>query len=177
MTTPTQPQYCLIIQNCFFDAQYNTLHFPKSGNKMRLGLVYFRDKVKHGQQYASGEGRSPWGKNCPTREYRRADGHAWTETPEGHVIDWYINWKLRVPAEDKCIWSKEELAELGIRYEYYDNEEGILKKTLRSLGGKCDKKKNPNEECSCEWSKRIWTGSGQFVNEFYFKSNPRIPKD
>ena len=117
MTTPTQPQYCLIIKNCFFDDQYNTLHFPKSGNKMRLGLVYFNDKVKHGQQYASGEGRSLWGKNCPTREYRRGDGHAWTETPEGHVIDWYINWKLRVPTEDKCIWTKEELAELGSRYE------------------------------------------------------------
>ena len=167
MTTTTN-QYSLIYKCCSFDAQYNTKHFPKEKNKWRLGMIVYNDYVLFGN-----DPDFNLGVNIPTKDFHYGCGHSWTETPSGDVIDWVVNWKLGVPQEEKCVWTKTELAELGFSYHYYKNEDAIRRKTERRLG-KCDKKKNPTEKCCCEWSNDFWKDGR--INAEYFKNRPNLKR-
>jgi hypothetical protein len=173
MTTTTN-QYSLIYQNCSFDAQYNTKHFPKEKNKWRLGVIFYKEIALYGNDPDFNLG---W--KISTKDFHYGCGHSWTETKDGDVIDWVVNWKLGVPIEEKCVWTKAELTEKGFLYHYYDNEDAIRKKLERRLG-KCDKKKNPNEQCVCECAKEQWKSSA--INSDFFKyhysyhPNPKIGK-
>ena len=146
----TNGQYCLVIKSCHFDAQYNTLHFPKQKNKWRLGVVYKNGRAQYGNDtdYNKFESIEP-------KMYHYGCGHSWTETKDGDVIDWFINYDQKKPVEEKAVWTKAELAELGYEYKYYTNEDAIRRKTQRDLS-KCNKKKNPTEKCCCEYNYDYW---------------------
>jgi len=160
--TTLNNKYSLVLQSCFFDAQYNSKHFPKEKNKWRLGML-----VYNGRAYQGNDPDFNLGVNISVKLYHYGCGHSWTETPNGDVIDWAINYKLGVPQEEKCVWTKAELNDLGFQYHYYKYEDAIRKKTERNLA-KCDKKKNPNEKCCCEYNMEFW--KNDHINEKFIKN-------
>lgn len=166
----TENQYSLIYLNCHFDAWYNTCHFPKSGNKWRMGMVVYKNKwVLFGNDPDYNVGV-----NISTRNFTYSGGHSWVETKDGNIIDWVINYRMQVSCEEKQEWTKDELKELGFEYMYYVNEDAIRNKTKRQLGGGCRKKKEPNEKCTCEYNQRDWF-KNRITKDFFKRSAP--PRD
>lgn len=164
--TTTTPDYSLVFKSCHFDAQYNSKHFPKLKNKWRLGMVVYKDMVLFGNDRDFNVGV-----NIPVKDYHYGCGHSWTETPNDEIIDWVINWKLGIGKEEKCVWTKAELEELGFKYYYYVNEDAIRKKTERNLA-KCNKKKEPDQQCCCEANMAFWTKDhidNRFIKNYCIK--------
>jgi len=64
-----------------------------------------------------------------------SNAHFCVETNDGKVIDWMVSFfGKRDIKVDKKVWTKEEVAELGITYRYYDNEEWVFKKAEKLYG-------------------------------------------
>jgi hypothetical protein len=144
--------YWISKQNCWWNAVYHTKHHKdKKQHKQRAGCVYYNGKCLYGNDtdYNTYE-------EITVRQFDSRDGHTWTEVGCDHIVDWVINWALKVPSKEKTRWSKAELAELGFEYKPYTNEAGIIKKAHKRFRCGCKDKDRGNLPCPIDWAKNTW---------------------
>lgn len=147
-----QTEYWISRQNCWWNAVYHTKHhINKKQHKQRAGCVFLKDKCLYGNDadYMLYE-------KISVRQFNCRDGHTWTEVGDEYIIDWVINWALKIPAKEKTLWSRAELAELGFIYTPYTNETGIIKKAHKRFRCGCKDKDRGNFPCPIDWAKNIW---------------------
>jgi hypothetical protein len=157
-------EYWLSTQNCWWNALYHSAHHnDKKNHTQRCGIVYYKGKMLYGEDPDFKKGA-----DISVREFHYGCGHTWTETKDGFIIDWVINWKLGIKSSEKVKFSKSELEELGFKYVYYTNEDNILKKSRKTFSCKCktiakNQKENPikyiQDECSVDWARKFWKNS------------------
>jgi hypothetical protein len=146
-------KYWINYQNCYWNTSWNTKHLKIKTNKARYGLIYYKGKCLYGN-----DSNFNLFEKIPARKFYYGCGHTWTETKDGEIIDWVVNHTLKKSSNEKILWRKDELLELGFEFKYYENEEAIKKKTDKLFGCKC-KGKDVNEECSVLWAKNFWRSS------------------
>lgn len=134
MTEPTftidgmEQTYWVQNKMCIYNAFYNTYYLKnEKTHRVRCGELFYKGVQKT-------DGEVHWKVN--DFEYDLSNSHWWVETDDGKVIDWIPRFfGKRDMGVDKKVWTKEELAELGIEYKYYEHEAEIFKKADKMYGG------------------------------------------